>query len=68
MCIPVSLKGFLSDTMKLPPQAQAGLAYTLTKIFVKYFVCANVWRFAQKGCRILSISPGSYLTPMHAVL
>ena len=62
------LKGFLTDTMKLPPQAQAGLAYTLTKNFVKYFVCANVWRFAKKGCRILSISPGSYLTPMHQAL
>lgn len=62
------MKGFLTDTMQLPPEAQAGMAYCLSKNFVRYFVCANTKRFAQKECRILSISPGSYLTPMHQAL
>jgi len=62
------IKVLLSETMGLPPEAQSGLAYSISKNFVKYFVCANVWRFSQKNCRILSISPGSYLTPMHQAL
>lgn len=62
------LKGFLTDVMQLPEPYQAGMAYCLSKYFVKYFVYANTWRFSQKGCRILSVSPGSYLTRMHQAL
>ena len=47
---------------------RAGLAYALSKKFVIYFTQKNVVRFAQKHCRILSISPGCYLTPMHQKL
>ena len=43
---------------------RAGLLYTISKKFVIQFSQRNVARFAKKGCRILSISPGSYLTPM----
>lgn len=62
------LTGFLSDVMQVPETYQAGSAYTLSKHFVRYFVKMNVSRFADKGCRILSVSPGSYLTPMHQAL
>jgi len=48
--------------------AIAGIAYSLSKFFVLQFTKMNVLRFAKKGCRILSISPGSYLTPMHQSL
>ena len=37
----------------------------------KFVICStqkNVSRFAEKHCRILSISPGCYLTPMHQKL
>lgn len=47
---------------------RAGLAYAMSKKFVIYFTQKNVVRFAQKHCRILSISPGCYLTPMHQKL
>ena len=47
---------------------RAGLAYALSKKFVIYFTQKNVARFAEKHCRILSISPGCYLTPMHQKL
>ena len=47
---------------------RAGLAYAISKRFVIYFTQKNVARFAQKHCRILSISPGCYLTPMHQKL
>lgn len=43
----------------------AGMAYCLSKRFVIYFSQKNTVRFAEKGCRIVTISPGSYLTPMH---
>ena len=60
------MQSFLSNDMNLPVgRAQGGMAYCLTKNFVSYFVKMNTRRFAAKGCRILSISPGSYLTPMH---
>ena len=48
--------------------ACAGMAYCLSKRFVIYYSQKNTVRFAQKGCRILSISPGSYMTPMHQSL
>lgn len=62
------LMSFLTDVMKLPEPHQAGIAYALSKYFVKNFVYANTWRFARKNCRILSVSPGSYLTRMHQAL
>ncbi len=65
---PALLMDFLANVMHLPENARAGSAYCLSKNFVKYFVYANTWRFAKKGCRILSVSPGSYLTPMHQAL
>ena len=47
---------------------RAGLAYAMSKRFVIYFTQKNVSRFAEKHCRILSISPGCYFTPMHQKL
>jgi NAD(P)-dependent dehydrogenase (short-subunit alcohol dehydrogenase family) len=47
---------------------RAGVAYCISKRFVIHFSQKNTLRFAKKGCRILSISPGSYLTPMHQKL
>lgn len=40
----------------------------MSKKFVIYFTQKNVSRFAEKHCRILSISPGCYFTPMHQKL
>ncbi len=48
--------------------ALAGIAYCLSKNFVLHFTRMNVVRFANKGCRINSVSPGSFLTPMHQSL
>ena len=46
----------------------ASHAYALSKYFVQCFAKANVVRFGKKGCRIISVSPGCYLTPMHQYL
>lgn len=64
----VRLMDFLRQTMQLPQEQCAGLGYCLSKYFVRWFTFANAWRFARKNCRILSISPGSYLTRMHQAL
>ena len=48
--------------------AYAGTCYAIIKRFVIYYTQKNVARFAEKDTRILSVSPGSYLTPMHQLL
>lgn len=48
--------------------AYAGTCYAIIKRFVIYYTQKNVARFAEKNTRILSVSPGSYLTPMHQLL
>ena len=65
---PARLMDFLRQTMQLPETHCAGVAYCLSKYFVRWFTYANAWRFAKKSCRILSVSPGSYLTRMHQAL
>ena len=65
---PAQLMDFLRQTMQLPETHCAGVAYCLSKYFVRWFTYANAWRFAKKSCRILSVSPGSYLTRMHQAL
>jgi len=62
------LKSLITDVMQSPPEAQAGTAYMVSKYFVRQFVKMNVKRFCRKNCRIVSVSPGSYLTPMHQAL
>ena len=56
------------DVFRIPPEGRAGIAYCATKNFVRWFTLANTNRFSKKGCRIVSVSPGSYLTPMHQAL
>lgn len=46
----------------------AGIAYCISKRFVIYYSQKNTVRYANKNCRILSVSPGSYMTPMHRKL
>ena len=40
----------------------SGQAYCFSKLFVRQMVRANGRRFAKKGARIVSISPGPHLT------
>lgn len=46
---------------KLPPSAPA---YFASKNFVMRYTKANVKRFGAKGCRVFSVAPGSFMTPM----
>jgi NAD(P)-dependent dehydrogenase (short-subunit alcohol dehydrogenase family) len=47
---------------------RAGIAYACSKRFVISFTQQNTCRFMGRGVRILSVSPGTYLTPMHQLL
>lgn len=49
------------DAPGLSPYAAA---YFASKAFVMRYTKANAQRFAKRGCRIFSVSPGSFLTPM----
>jgi NAD(P)-dependent dehydrogenase (short-subunit alcohol dehydrogenase family) len=43
----------------------AGMAYTISKWWIRDYTRRNATRFARKGARIVSISPGNVETPMY---
>lgn len=57
---------FISSMSTIIPEGkyQVSLAYCVAKEFVAWFTKVNVTRFGEKGCRIVSVSPGSYETRM----
>ncbi|OBK75031.1 SDR family oxidoreductase [Mycobacterium sp. 1274761.0] len=46
------------------PQARSGIAYAISKGFVRWYSVAQCERFNAKGLRVLSVSPGSIDTEM----
>lgn len=61
-------EGFLDRLVKMsnvpdaPAYNLAAMAYLGSKAFVLHYTKKNAKRFAAKGCRILSISPGAHWT------
>lgn len=47
-----------------PEEARSGLAYALSKSFVKWYSTSQAERFNTRGLRIVSVSPGSIDTEM----
>src|SRR6185312_7420642 len=47
-----------------PEEARPGLAYALSKSFVKWYSQSQAERFSARGLRIVSVSPGSIDTEM----
>lgn len=47
-----------------PEEARSGLAYALSKSFVRWYSQAQAERFNARGLRIVSVSPGSVDTEM----
>lgn len=47
-----------------PQDARSGLAYALSKSFVKWYSQAQAERFSARGLRIVSVSPGAVDTEM----
>ncbi len=59
---------FIDNLQPLGPAAaflpESAPAYFASKNFVMFYTKANVERFGKKGCRIFSVAPGSFMTPM----
>ena len=51
-------------TKWFPKKARPGLAYGISKNFVVWYSKTQARKFGQKGVRILSVSPGTFETPM----
>lgn len=47
-----------------PPEARSGIAYAISKSFVKWYSSSQAERFTGRGLRIVSVSPGSVDTEM----
>jgi NAD(P)-dependent dehydrogenase (short-subunit alcohol dehydrogenase family) len=47
-----------------PPEARSGLAYAVSKNFVRWYSTSQAERFNSRGLRIVSVSPGSVDTEM----
>ena len=47
-----------------PEEARSGLAYAISKSFVRWYSTAQAERFNARGLRIVSVSPGSIDTEM----
>jgi NAD(P)-dependent dehydrogenase (short-subunit alcohol dehydrogenase family) len=59
---------FLSDMLTAceiaPEEARSGIAYALSKSFVRWYSTSQAERFNGRGLRIVSVSPGSIDTEM----
>jgi NAD(P)-dependent dehydrogenase (short-subunit alcohol dehydrogenase family) len=59
---------FMTDMLAacgiVPEEMQSGIAYAVSKSFVRWYSVAQCERFNGKGLRILSVSPGSIDTEM----
>jgi len=50
---------------QLPESSRAGMAYVMSKNFVIWYAKADAAKFGEKGARVISISPGTFETPMN---
>lgn len=51
----------------VPEEQQPGTAYTISKNFVIWYTSRAAVRYGKKGIRVVSISPGTFKTPMGEV-
>ena len=58
------MKDMLAACSIVPEEMQSGIAYAVSKSFVRWYSVAQCERFNGKGLRILSVSPGSIDTEM----
>ncbi|BBY39760.1 oxidoreductase [Mycobacterium mantenii] len=58
------LEAMLTTCNIVPEEARSGLAYAVSKSFVKWYSQSQAERFNTRGVRIVSVSPGSIDTEM----
>ena len=56
--------GFKQMLTQIPEEMQTGMAYTVSKNFVRWYTEKMALRYGPKGIRVVSISPGTINTPM----
>lgn len=59
-----AINGIISS---MPEEQQAGMAYTMSKNFVVWYTSRMAVKYGKKGIRVVSISPGTFKTPMGEV-
>lgn len=60
----VFMKKVMSRVRLFPKKVRAGVAYAISKDFVIWYAKTDAAKFGQKDIRVLSVSPGSFETPM----
>jgi NAD(P)-dependent dehydrogenase (short-subunit alcohol dehydrogenase family) len=58
------MKDMLEACSIVPEELQSGIAYAVSKSFVRWYALAQCERFNGRGLRVLSVSPGSIDTEM----
>lgn len=62
---PQALAGAFAQMLPMLPAEQAtGAAYTISKNFVQWYTRREAVKLGKKGIRVVSISPGTFSTPM----
>lgn len=56
--------GFDQVLAQVPEETQPGMAYTMSKNFVVWYTKRVAMKLGKRGVRVVSISPGTFLTPM----
>jgi NAD(P)-dependent dehydrogenase (short-subunit alcohol dehydrogenase family) len=60
----VFMKKMMARVNLFPKKVRAGVAYGISKHFVIWYAKTDAAKFGQKGIRIISVSPGSFETPL----
>ncbi|BBZ12172.1 SDR family oxidoreductase [Mycobacterium branderi] len=58
------MKKMMAVCSLVPERARPGMAYSISKSFVRWYCTSQASRFGSRGARILSVSPGSIDTAM----
>ncbi|MDS0526983.1 SDR family oxidoreductase [Clostridium sp. SHJSY1] len=58
------MKKMMARVNFFPKKARSGVAYGISKNFVVWYAKTDAAKFGEKGIRVLSVSPGSFETPM----
>lgn len=60
----IFMKKMMARVNLFPQKLRSGVAYGISKNFVIWYAKTDAAKFGQKGIRIISVSPGSFETPM----
>ncbi len=58
------LQTMLQVLSSMPEEQRIGAAYTMSKNFVVWYTAREAMKYGRKGIRVVSISPGTFKTPM----